>query len=70
MAFNLVKNCDGNCFIIFTGSLSSFQALDSSNCDHPFIQDTLKLFNECLLVNKKVVLSWVTSHVCIRAMKK
>ena len=53
MAFNLVKNCDGNHFIIFTDSLSRLQALDSSNCDHPFIQDILKHFNDCLLVNKK-----------------
>ena len=48
MAFNIVKNCDWDCFIIFTDSLSSLQALDSSNCDHPFIQDISKLFNECL----------------------
>ena len=36
-AFNLVKNCDGDCFIIFTNSLSSLQPLDSNTCDHPFI---------------------------------
>ena len=47
MAFNIVKNCDGNRFIIFTDSLSSLQALDSNNCDHPFIQDILKLYNDC-----------------------
>ena len=47
MAFNIVKNCDVDLFIIFTDSLSSLQALDSNNCDHPFIQDILKLFNDC-----------------------
>ena len=47
MAFNIVKNCDWDCFIIFTDSLSSLQALDSNTCDHPFIQDILKLFNDC-----------------------
>ena len=47
MAFNIVKNCDGDHFIIFTDSLFSFQALDSNNCDHPFIQDILKLFHDC-----------------------
>ena len=57
MAFNIVKNCDRDCFIIFTDSLSSLQALDSNNCDHPFIQDILKLFNDSLSVNKKVVLA-------------
>ena len=31
MAFNIVKNCDWDHFIIFTDSLSSFQALDSNN---------------------------------------
>ena len=48
MAFNIVKNCDGDRFIIFTDSLSRFQALDSNNCEHPFIQDILKLFNDCV----------------------
>ena len=66
MAFNIVKNCDGDHFIIFTDSLSSLQALDSNNCDHPFIQDILKLFNDCLSVNKKVVLPWLPSHVGIK----
>ena len=66
MAFNIVKNCEGDCFILFTDSLSSLQALDSNNCDHLFIQDILKLFNDCLLVNKKVVLAWVPSHVGIK----
>ena len=47
LAFNLVKNFNGDCFIIFTDSLSSLQALDSNNCDHSFIQDILKLFNDC-----------------------
>ena len=47
-ALKIVKNCDWDCFIIFTDSLSSLQALDSNNCDHPFIQDILKLFNDCL----------------------
>ena len=37
MAFNIVKNCDGDRFIIFTDTLSSLQALDGKNCDHPFI---------------------------------
>ena len=58
MAFNIVKNCDWDCFIIFTDSLSSLQALDSNNCDHPFLQDILTRFNDCLSVNKKVVLAW------------
>ena len=49
--------------------MSSLQALDS-NCDHPFIQDILKLFNDCLSVNKKVVLSWVPSHVGIKGNEK
>ena len=47
MAFNIVNNCDWDSFIIFTDSSSSLQALDSNNCDHPFIQDILKLFNDC-----------------------
>ena len=34
MAFN---NCDEDHFIIFCDSLSSLQALDNNNCDHPFI---------------------------------
>ena len=55
MAFIIVKNCDWDRFIIFTDSLSSFQALNSNNCDHPSIQDILKLFNDCLSVNKIVV---------------
>ena len=42
MAFNIVKNCDWDRFIIFTDSLSSLQALDSNNCDNSFIQDILK----------------------------
>ena len=50
--------------MVFTDSLSSLQALDSNNCDHPFIQDILKCFNDCLSVNKKVVLAWVPSHGC------
>ena len=68
MAFNIVKNCDWDCFIIFTDSLSSLQALDGNNCDHPFIQDILKLFSDCLSV--KVVLAWVPSHVGIKGNEK
>ena len=30
-----------------------------------FIQDILKLFNDCCSVNKKVVLAWVPSYVGI-----
>ena len=70
MAFSIVKNCDGDRYIIFTDSLFSLQALDSNNCDHPFIQDILKLFNDCLLVNKKVVLASVPSHICIKGNEK
>ena len=70
MTFNIIKNCVCDHFIIFTDSLSSFQALDSNNCDHPFIQDILKLFNDCLSVNKKVVLAWVPSHVGIKGNEK
>ena len=70
MAFNIVKNCDDDRFIIFSDSLSSLQALDSNNCDHPFIQDILKLFNDCCSVNKIVVLAWVPSHVGIKGNEK
>ena len=70
MAFNIVKNCNEDHFIIFSYSLSSLQALDSNNCDHPFIQDILKLFNDCLSLNKKVVLAWVPSHVGIKGNEK
>ena len=70
MAFNIVKNCDWDRFIIFTDSLSSLEALDSNSCDHPFIQHILKLFNNCLSVNKKVVLAWVPSHVGIKGNEK
>ena len=69
-AFNIVKNCDGDRFIIFTDSLSSLQGLDCNNYDHPFIQDILKLFNDCCSVNKKVVLAWVHSHVGIKGNEK
>ena len=34
------------------------------------MQDILKLLNVCLLVNKKVVLAWVPSHIGIRGKKK
>ena len=44
MAFNIVKNCDEDRFIIFCDSLSSLQALDNNNCDHPFIQDILFVY--------------------------
>ena len=47
-------------------SLSSLQALDSNNCEHPFIQGILKLFNDCCSLNKKLVLAWVPSHVGIK----
>ena len=70
MAFNIVKKCDGDGFIIFTDSLSCLQALDSKNCDHPFIQDILQLFNDCFSVNKKVVLAWFPSHVGIKGNEK
>ena len=70
MAFNIVKNCEEDRFIIFSDSLSSLQALDSNNCDHPFIQDILKLFNDCRSVNKKVVLAWVQGHVGIKGNEK
>ena len=69
MSFNIVKNCHGDHFIIFTDS-SSLQDLDGNNCDHPFIQDILKLFNYCCSVNKKVVLAWVPSHVGIKGNEK
>ena len=50
MAFHIVKNCDWDHFIIFTDSLSTLQALDSNNCDNPFIQDILKLFSDFVSV--------------------
>ena len=56
MAFNIVKNFDGDRFIIFIHSLSSLQALDSNNCNHSFIQDILKLSHDYLSLNKKFVL--------------
>ena len=34
------------------------------------MQDILKLFNDCLSVNKKVVLAWVPSHVGIKSNEK
>ena len=64
LAFNIVKIVMGDHFIIFTDSSSSLQA------HHPFVQDILKLFNDCLLVNKKVVLAWVLSHVGIKGNEK
>ena len=70
LAFILVKSCDGDHFIIFTDSLSSLQAFDDNSCDYPFIQDILKLFNDCLSVNKNVVLAWVPSHVGIKSNEK
>ena len=70
MTFNLVKNCDWDHFIIFNDSLSSIQAHDSNNCDHAFIQDILKVFTDCLSVNKKVVLAWVPSHLGIKGNEK
>ena len=66
----IVKNCDWDYFIIFTDSLSSLQALDSNNCDHPFIQDILKLFSDCQSVNRKVVLVWVSRHIGIEGNEK
>ena len=57
-------------FIIFTDSLSSRQALDGNNRVHPFIQNILKLFNDCCFVNKKVVLDWVPGHVGIKGNAK
>ena len=70
LAFNLVRNCDGHHFIVFSDSLSSLQALNGITCDHPFIQDILKLYNNCLSVNKRVVLAWVPSHVGIKGNEK
>ena len=70
MAFNIVKNCDGDHFMIFTDSLPSLQAIGGNNCDHPFIQDISKLFNDCCSVNKKVVSAWVPSHVGIKGNEK
>ena len=70
MAFNIVKNCDGDRFIIFTDSLCSVQALDVNNCDHPFVQDIFKAFNDCSSLKKKVVLAWIPSHVGIKGNEK
>ena len=62
MAFKIVKNCDGDRFIIFTDSLSSLQAVDSNNCYHPFIQDILFIysgfyiaFNTVQVISRRVV---------------
>ena len=37
---------------MFTDSLSSLQAVDGNSCNHPFIQDVLKIFNDCQLARK------------------
>ena len=42
IAFNFVKNCDWDRFIIFADFLSNLQALDSNNCDHPFYSSYFK----------------------------
>ena len=70
MAFNIVKNCDGGYFIIFTDSLSSLKAIEGNTSEHPYIKDILKHFNDCLSVNKRVVLAWVPSHVGIKGNEK
>ena len=70
MAFNIISNVDDTQFVIYTDSLSSLQAIHGSDCDHPYIQDILKLYNQCLLNNKKVVLAWVPSHVGIKGNEK
>ena len=44
IAFNFVKNCDCDRFIIFADFLSNLQALDSNNCDHPFYSRYFKAF--------------------------
>ena len=70
MAFNIVKNCEDDRFILFSDSLSCLQALVGNNCDHPFIQDILKFFNDSCSVNKKVVLAWVPSQEGIKGNEK
>ena len=59
MAFNIVKNCDGivlsYSLILYVVFIFIFKFLIATTVIIPFIQDILKLFNDCLAVNKKVV---------------
>ena len=47
-----------------------FKLLKATNSDHHFIRDILKLFNDCLSVNNKVVLAWFLSQVGIKGTEK
>ena len=65
LALNLVQNLIGLRFIVYTDSLSSLQAINGCNYNHPFIYDLINLNNQCKSMGKSVVFAWIPSHVGI-----
>ena len=65
-AYELCKKSTNNNFVIFSDSLSSFQAIQKQNSYDSRIQAIQKIYNDFLQSNKKITTIWIPSHTNIK----
>ena len=64
-ALQYIQKSKHNSFIICTDSLSSLQAIENLNINHPIILDIIKFHHHLTSRNKAIIFYWVPSHVGI-----
>ena len=69
-ALDFIASIDQFDFIVFSDSLSSIQALDSSDFSNPLVVNILEKCHAILEKGQKVVLAWCPGHVGIPGNEK
>jgi len=68
LALNLIKDHNGNKFIIFSDSLSSLIAIQNRLWDNILVLETLEKIHNLTVNGKTVVFVWLPSHIGIKGM--
>ena len=69
LALDLVQQSDSTCFIIFSDSLSSLQALHNQKLENPSVCNVLECISH-LVEFKRIVFCWLPSHMGIKGNEK
>ena len=69
LALDLVEQSDSSCFIIYSDSLSSLQALHNQKLENPSVCNVLERISH-LVEFKRIVVCWRPSHMGIRGNEK
>ena len=65
LALNIIRRCRDTDFIIFSGSMSSLQALSGFKLEIDLVQKILKDYSTLTNSGKSIALCWIPSHVNI-----